>query len=233
MNPVPSIDLELVETNDGTPTLRRRGTEVTHRSLFGARTESDWVFLQGTRLAERPRAWRVVELGFGAGTNFATVVQKAAESGVRVEYWAVERAPVPAEMVCADGRAARLAREVLALARTGEGPVITAGGGDVTIHLVIGDWIGAPLPGEADAVFFDPFAPAVEPDSWTADAFAVAASCLAEGGVLATYSASTGVREAMSEAGLAVGCLPGPGAEREVTVAALTRDAIAHGRTYA
>jgi tRNA U34 5-methylaminomethyl-2-thiouridine-forming methyltransferase MnmC len=160
----------------------------------------------------------VVELGFGAGTNFETVVQKAAESQVRVDYWAVERAPVPAELVCADGRAARIAREALSRASTGEGPIVTAGGGEITLHLVVGDWIGAPLPGDADAVFFDPFAPTVEPDSWT---------------VLATYSAATDVREAMTEAGLAVASLPGPGAKREVTVAALSHEPIAHGRVCA
>jgi len=224
------MDLEKVVTADGSATLVRRGSQVSYRSLDGARTESEQVFAAGAQLGERKGPWRIVELGFGVGTNFSTVVELGRRHGVSIEYWSVERAPVPAELVCADGLARDLAILALERACAGDERIVTIEADGVTLYLVCGEWIGAPLPGDASAVFFDPFAPSVEPECWDTDAFALAASCLAEDGVLVTYSAATPVRAAMIEAGLAVASLPGPEHEREVTIAGRTRQAVAHGQ---
>jgi len=224
-----ALDLEKVVTGDGSPTLVRRGSQVSYRSLYGARTESEEVFVAGARLADREPNWRIVELGFGVGTNFAAVLERGRERGVAVEYWSVERAPVPPDLVCVDGLAGEMAVAALEQACRGMDRIVTIEAEGVVLHLVCGEWIGAPLPGDASAVFFDPFAPAVEPECWDTDAFALALSCLAEDGVLVTYSAATAVRTAMIDAGLFVASLPGPGRKREVTIAGRSPQAVAHG----
>lgn len=89
-----------------------------------------------------------------------------------------------------------------------------------------------PEPGGFDAVFHDPFGPAVAPDCWSSDTFAWGARALSPRGVLATYGASSASRQAMRDARLVVGILPGAPGKREMTVAAHHPEAIAYARLW-
>jgi len=223
------LKLERIATRDGTATLGWKGTELSHRSLWGAQTESERAFLRGTRVLDRSGPWLVGELGFGAGTNFAALASRALEHQVELEYWAVERAPVPESLLCADGPSEALAREAVATLAAGALDSVSVSSGPITLHLHRGDWINAPLPGELSAIFFDPFAPVHEPESWSTDAFVVAASCLADDGVLATCHAGDTIRAAMMDAGLVVSGLPDAGPLASGLIAGLSPEAIAHG----
>ena len=56
--------------------------------------------------------------------------------------------------------------------------------------------------------FLDPFSPRRCPQLWTVDFLKDVASCLAPGGLLATYSRSAAVRAALIEVGLHIGTVP-------------------------
>jgi tRNA 5-methylaminomethyl-2-thiouridine biosynthesis bifunctional protein len=71
----------------------------------------------------------------------------------------------------------------------------------------------------ADAVFFDPFAPDVNPDCWTADCFQWVMDHMSETAILATYSAQGKMRRSMAAAGLFVARGAGSGGKRESTLA--------------
>jgi hypothetical protein len=74
-----------------------------------------------------------------------------------------------------------------------------------------------PTDASADAVYLDPFSPAVNPDAWTPDVLAALARRLRPGGVLASYTVAGHVRRALAAAGLEVAKVPGPvGGKREV-----------------
>ena len=60
-----------------------------------------------------------------------------------------------------------------------------------------------------DLVYFDAFAPATQPEMWTADIFRRIFRILAPGGALVTYSARGTVKQALREAGFTVRRLPG------------------------
>ena len=59
-----------------------------------------------------------------------------------------------------------------------------------------------------DLVYFDAFAPATQPEMWTADIFRRIFRILAPGGALVTYSARGTVKQALREAGFTVRRLP-------------------------
>jgi hypothetical protein len=67
-----------------------------------------------------------------------------------------------------------------------------------------------------DVIYFDAFAPAVQPELWTTDVFIKLHDCLHAGGVLVTYSAKGTVKAALREAGFFVERLPGAAGKRHM-----------------
>lgn len=208
-------EVERLLTRDGSVTYRHRELGVTYRSLGGARAESDHVFVQGTGLPARPGPWRVLELGFGSGLNFARTL--AHLDGRGLDYLSCEPDPLDPRLWLVPAAWQDPAVEQL---------------GEVRRRLA-GRWQDCqPADGYFHAYFHDPFDPRTSPDCWTTECFAWAARALTPDGVLATYGASTAARRAMSEAGLTVGVLPGAGGKREMTVASRSPAAIARARGW-
>jgi queuine tRNA-ribosyltransferase len=73
----------------------------------------------------------------------------------------------------------------------------------------------------ADVIFWDPFSPKVNPELWTAEAFAAVRARAGTRATLFTYSASTAVRAAMLLGGWAVGTGDAIGTKRQTTAAAV------------
>lgn len=210
-----------VQTEDGSITYLHPEHGASYRSLKGATTESRLVFLDGSRLAQRSGHWRVLELGFGSGLNFQQTAQAASAAGVKLTYVSLEPELIEEELWLVDAPWKE--------ARAGQPLTV----GDVTLTIVPLRWQDyVAEAGGFDALYHDPFGPAVSADCWTTDSFRWAAGALAREGVLATYGASSGARRAMREAGLQVGILPGAPGKREMTVAAHTTEAISHSRLW-
>ena len=222
--------IDIIETADGSRTLYDRDRHISYRAKAGAVTESRFVFVEGSGLVARPGPWRVLELGFGAAVNFTQTVRALLEAGVeRLDYHAVEYAPVAAELLAFhDGEAGELARRALGLAADGGQAVQVVGfDGRVCLHLYPMAWLDVARELDAggdtlrvDAVYFDPFGPRSEPESWTTACFALARAHMTPDALLATYSAATRVKRRLLEAGLHVGRANGPGRKREITFAA-------------
>jgi tRNA U34 5-methylaminomethyl-2-thiouridine-forming methyltransferase MnmC len=221
--------IDIVETGDGSKTLHDRHRDLHYRSTHGARQESDHVFVRGTRLHEREPPWTILELGFGAAVNFTGTVA-ALPDGAALNYHAVEHAPVYAENVdFHPGPAGDVAREALKQAeRSGQTVHCSADDGRIELSLHLVDWSTFRHPElRADAVYFDPFGPRSDPNSWTVECFEVARDHMSPEAILGTYSAASDVKRAMFHAGFNVASAPGPGRKREVTFASLSQEALA------
>jgi tRNA U34 5-methylaminomethyl-2-thiouridine-forming methyltransferase MnmC len=70
---------------------------------------------------------------------------------------------------------------------------------------------------KVDLVYFDAFAPRVQPELWTAEVFSKMYESLNPGGILVTYCAKGEVKRNMKAAGFNVEALPGPKGKREMT----------------
>lgn len=226
-------DVEVVETRDGSATLYDRERDVHYSSLHGAVDESRHIFIDGTGIAERPPPWTILELGFGAGINFVQTVRalRQCDGEAALTYRAVDYAPVSPDTVdFHDGTAGDMVREALAnVDPASPAPVrVEDDSGRITLHLHPTDWTDLDLDGfRADAVYYDPFGPKSEPDSWRRACFAVARDHMTPDALLGTYSAATDVKRAMFAADLAVATAEGPGPKHEITFAARDPDALA------
>jgi tRNA 5-methylaminomethyl-2-thiouridine biosynthesis bifunctional protein len=169
----------------------------------------------------------VGETGFGTGLNFLCAWDLWSESAprdARLQFVSVEAYPL--------GRA-ELARALApwpALAALRDQLVqrwedfapgwhrITFAGGRVALTLLVGD-VGATLPrldAVVDAWFLDGFAPARNPDMWSAAVLAQVARLSRPGTTFATYTCAGEVRRGLEHVGFAVRKDKGFGAKREM-----------------
>ncbi|MDX9677178.1 bifunctional tRNA (5-methylaminomethyl-2-thiouridine)(34)-methyltransferase MnmD/FAD-dependent 5-carboxymethylaminomethyl-2-thiouridine(34) oxidoreductase MnmC [Pseudomonas zeae] len=195
--------------------------------------ETRYVFLEQNRLAERfaalPAGGRLVigETGFGTGLNFLCAWQlfeQHARAGARLHFVSVEKYPLsPADLK----RALALWPELKPLAdqlllhyvaiHTGF-QRITLAHGRVTLTLLIGDALEQlpQLDAQIDAWFLDGFAPAKNPDMWTAELFVELARLAAPGSTISTFTSTGWVRRLLNAAGFKMKRTPGIGHKWEI-----------------
>jgi tRNA 5-methylaminomethyl-2-thiouridine biosynthesis bifunctional protein len=195
--------------------------------------ETRYVFLEQNRLAERfaalPADGRLVigETGFGTGLNFLCAWQlfeQHAVAGARLHFVSVEKYPLtPADLQ----RALALWPELRPLAdqllthyvAIHQGfQRITLANGRVTLTLMIGDALEQlpQLDAQIDAWFLDGFAPAKNPDMWTAELFVELARLAAPGSTISTFTSTGWVRRLLNAAGFKMKRTPGIGHKWEI-----------------
>jgi tRNA U34 5-methylaminomethyl-2-thiouridine-forming methyltransferase MnmC len=191
---------ELRTTNDGSLTVFDREAGECYKSRHAAKTEAEHVFLSPAYLENdwrgRASPFRVLELGFGLGTNLLHF----RERGFRGEFLSIERDLSGVRFLQEHDPNPLLSR-LLAQEKESEG--------DFHARLLVADFFTA-LPAlaresyQAHAVLFDPFSPKANPDAWTAELFRLAAAVMAPGARLVTYSVSRAAKDGAREAGLEV-----------------------------
>lgn len=104
--------------------------------------------------------------------------------------------------------------------------IVWDAGENVHLRLIIGDAIDylARLKPKAtagyDAIYFDAFSPATNPEAWTYGVFKNLANLLNQNGLLVSYCVNGQVRRGLEQAGFEVKRIPGPsGGKREVLAA--------------
>jgi tRNA U34 5-methylaminomethyl-2-thiouridine-forming methyltransferase MnmC len=228
--------VDTLETADGSLTLIHKPLQISYRSKAGAVTESRHVFLHGSGLCSQREVWSVLELGFGGGLNFLlTADQFLSTNEVKLlDYRAVERSPIHPSLFDelqystwlnnSSDQLLDLARRAFEQAhqRPNQYIDIRQDFGDQKLRLTLfaGDWQACEFEAfQAKAVYHDPFAPAVNPDAWSAECFRWSSSYMATDARLATYSSAGAVRRAMTDADLLWQKIPGPPHKREITIA--------------
>ncbi|MGP6460526.1 bifunctional tRNA (5-methylaminomethyl-2-thiouridine)(34)-methyltransferase MnmD/FAD-dependent 5-carboxymethylaminomethyl-2-thiouridine(34) oxidoreductase MnmC [Pseudomonas parakoreensis] len=195
--------------------------------------ETRYVFLEQNRLAERfaalPAHGRLVigETGFGTGLNFLCAWQlfeQHAVAGARLHFVSVEKYPLsPADLQRAlalwpqlKPLADQLLTHYVAIHQGFQRIVL--GNGRVTLTLLIGDALEQlpQLDAQVDAWFLDGFAPAKNPDMWTAELFVELARLAAPGSTISTFTSTGWVRRLLNAAGFKMKRTPGIGHKWEI-----------------
>jgi tRNA 5-methylaminomethyl-2-thiouridine biosynthesis bifunctional protein len=195
----------------------------------GGGAQARHVFLNGNRL---PEAWAgrdvftVLETGFGLGVNFLETWRAAASDPrrpSRLHYVGVEKHPFDAATLRRVHGSDPLAAELAA-----QWPPLLAGlhrlqldAGRIVLTLGFGDaeTLLPRLHAPADAVYLDGFAPAKNPQMWSAGVLREVGRLARPGATVATWSVATPVREGLAAAGFDVSLRPGFARKREMLVA--------------
>jgi tRNA 5-methylaminomethyl-2-thiouridine biosynthesis bifunctional protein len=205
----------LAFAEDGTPFSPEYGD--LYHSAQGGVAQAQHVFLRGNGLPERwadaPR-FTILETGFGFGLSFLATWQAWQEDprrSARLHFVSVDKHPFSAQdLAVLHAPHADLAP--LASELRDAWPMLVPGlhrlefaQGRVVLTLAFGD-AGCVLPQlrlAADAVFLDGFAPAKNPEMWSAELMKAVARLCAPGATAATWSVATSVRESLRAAGFA------------------------------
>jgi tRNA U34 5-methylaminomethyl-2-thiouridine-forming methyltransferase MnmC len=210
------MDVFSVVTDDGSKTLFSTQFGEHFHSKFGAITESMHVFIESGLLYIRPeRDLKVLEIGFGTGLNALLTAKHASKP---ILYTAIEAYPLPNDKVKELNYDAEMGEGGISLAdlhEAGWGQAVEINDRFV-LRKIESKLEEAELGSGYDVVFFDAFAPDVQPELWTAEIFRRIYDAMVAGGVMTTYSAKGQVRRNMIEAGFEVERIPGPPGKRQM-----------------
>lgn len=222
---------QLTPTDDGSTTLLDPRTGDTYHSTYGAKSESQLIYVQYGLLAYCQRltnqvpasAVNILEMGLGTGLNLLLSLE-AAKTMPQLEicYTAYEYYPLqPAEWEQLDFPP--FSRDAIARLHQAEWgkPIRLASNFCFTKRLE--DFRHVALPdSQYQVVYYDAFAPSCEPSLWTPELLAKVARAMTQEAIFVTYSTKGDVLRALRQAGLCVAKLPGPKGKREVTQAQKT-----------
>lgn len=188
--------------------------------------EKEFVFIRGNNLParfEHSANLVVAELGFGYGLSCALLLTAARDVGYsgQLDFYSVEE-NLPAldaalrllpRLTHAREAYAALWQQREAICR---GETVSIFGASVTVFPgQVRDFL-ALSKFQADAWFFDGFAPAKNPTMWSYEVFASAFALTHVNGTFATYSSAGWVRRNLATAGFVVKKMPGFGSKREM-----------------
>jgi tRNA U34 5-methylaminomethyl-2-thiouridine-forming methyltransferase MnmC len=214
---------EIVVTKDGSSSIYLPAFDEHYHSVHGAVQESKHVFMKmgWEPVASKQEEISILEIGFGTGLNAFLVLEQALLfPGKKVHYASLEAFPVAEEQAGLLNYAEQNREHFLRLHASGwEKPVAILPNFQLEKRKIT---LQEFMPEEShyDLVFFDAFAPRVQPELWTEEVFRKMHKALKPGGILVTYCSKGDVRRAMIAAGLSVEKLPGPPGKREMLRAA-------------
>ena len=206
-----------ITTDDGSKSLFLPEMNETYHSKFGAKTESEHVFIQaGYRYLSKPEI-RILEIGFGTGLNVLLSLLEQTVNPKKIYYETLEKYPLPDTIINEINDFEN--KEISALFNQihkatwnkdfAINPNFILHKKDVDLQVF--------NPGSNfDLIYFDAFAPNKQPEMWTFEIFQKMYDTLTENGVLVTYSAKGSVRRTMQAVGFTVERIPGPPGKREM-----------------
>ncbi len=215
------MNREIQMTLDGSNTMIVPDLKVSYHSTHGALQESKHIYIErGLDYAIASSVKdniNVFEMGFGTGLNALLTLQKATKIKKRINYFTVEKYPLSIEeanKLCFDDLLNTDQLNLMLHQAEWEKEVVI--NEYFTIHKTCQSLLTLQFNSSFDVIYFDAFAPTVQPELWTPDVFAKMFKHLNNYGVLMTYSSKGDVRRAMKAAGFYVEKHPGPKGKAEI-----------------
>ncbi|MAI73124.1 MAG: hypothetical protein CMM01_19755 [Rhodopirellula sp.] len=219
-------------TDDNSRTLIDPVTGVAFHSASGALAETRHVYLHNSGVEERLAqgvSTDVLEVGLGTGLGMLLTVDEAVGGNAPLDYHALELDLLPVGVLRALKLQTGLKTSAVCESYLDwyESTLFAAGQGSycwkynehvtVTIHHHDAREFQFSKAGCFDAIYFDPFAPAVNEELWAEEFLGRMRALMREGGHLVTYCVSRRVKNALKASGFEINCIPGPvGGKREV-----------------
>lgn len=211
-------------SGDGSPTIFNPEIHESYHSRFGARSESEHVFIRNGLKTILPKAngCPILEIGFGSGLNALLTWQIARQYHTTIQYYSLEPFPIPVDLAMKYARSPHFAAseqlELMQLHRApfGHNQKLSPYFSIHKIAIGIEDY-------QPDVrfsvVYFDAFSPDKAPGLWTESIFQKLYLVMAADGILVTYCAKGFVKRNLKAAGFTIKALKGASGKREMTKA--------------
>ncbi len=212
---------ELILSGDGSHSIVSSVFNTTYHSHHGAITESSVVFIAAALDYLLEKGYKVIdvfEMGFGTGLNAILAQQWAEKHQIQINYHTVEAFPVAFEVI----------------RKLNYGTLLQCEATFEQLHTCAWESVHPISPNftfvkwqsrievltnsqSFDAVFYDAFAPANQPELWQVPILTKVFSWMRKGSVLTSFCAQGAFKRALKEVGMIVEGLPGPPGKREMT----------------
>lgn len=218
--------LTLYTTTDGSKTLLNTALNETYHSRNGSIAESLHVFLQAGLydwLACHPNfqdTIKILEIGFGTGLNALLTLQSALQSNLLIYYQTLETYPLTYEQIkplqYVEQIDSHLEPYFQAMHQTEWDKAVSISDNFVLEKrkIALQAYQGKTI---FDIVYFDAFAPNVQPEMWEIEQIKRTTNAMKQGAFWVTYSAKGQLRRDLKTLNLKVEKLPGALGKREMT----------------
>jgi tRNA U34 5-methylaminomethyl-2-thiouridine-forming methyltransferase MnmC len=213
------LETTIILSEDGSHTLYVPSLKENYHSTHGAIAESMHVFILNGLKSISKKEIKILEIGFGTGLNALLSMIEAEKENKRIEYTGIELYPLPMETIQKLNYPQLIKNPnegVFHLMHTCEWEVPVKITTEFILRKIRTDVCSYQFQGLYDLVYFDAFAPAIQPELWQEKVFFAISNAMSPGAILVTYSARGEVRRTLQKLGLKVERLPGPKGKREM-----------------
>lgn len=219
------MDRKIIVTEDNSKTLLIPALNETYHSTHGAYNESKHVFIEaGLKNKAHLKALSVFEMGFGTGLNALLTAEHAILNQQKITFTTVEKFPLDQTLIRQLNYADFLQEPAhqnlfrqLHEAQWEEPVSLHAYFSLRKMATDINDLQINSFANSFNLIFYDAFAPAVQPELWSEKALQKMYDMLSTDGVLVTYCAQGQFKRNLKSVGFTLENLPGPTGKREMT----------------
>jgi tRNA U34 5-methylaminomethyl-2-thiouridine-forming methyltransferase MnmC len=222
---------EVIITNDGSHSLYVKALDEHYHSINGAIQESMHIFINaGLRhiLSDKMNFYKkinILEIGLGTGLNALLTFAEIQNLDIFINYIAIEAYPIHKELVDKLNYVTLLntknknnvdLNSIFQRIHTSEWEIQIPFSHQFTFHKIKNKLQTANFNKMYNLIYFDAFAPTVQPEMWTEEVFVTLFSVLIKNGILVTYCAKGEVKRILKKIGFTVYSLQGPSGKREM-----------------
>mgnify|MGYP001426253688 CR=1 FL=1 len=217
-----TLNKEIIITSDGSHTIFVPDLNETYHSRHGAIQESAHVYIkEGFDFISSKNELSILEVGFGTGLNAIMTFIANTEVKRRVKFTSLEANPLEWELVSqlnyfsnnSDSLESKIFAEMHSCS-WGKYCQISSFFSLKKLNLKLQKVF---YDTEFDLIYFDAFAPQIQPELWTKVIFESMFKSLVSGGILVTYCAKGNVKRVLKSVGFDIESIAGPPGKRQMT----------------
>ena len=212
---------KVIDTGDGSKTLFIPEMDEQYHSVNGARTESEYVFLEKGYLHHASKSPVIFEVGFGTGLNALLTTIQAENQKRPTTFISIEKYPIEENEIAELNYGALISEKAIKLfsaihkAPWGKTVKISEHFNLLKIEDDLTNY-QFEQPQKFDIIYFDAFGPDKQPSMWESGIFKNIYDASAENSVFVTYSAKGEIRRQLRDCGYSMERLPGPPGKRQM-----------------
>jgi tRNA U34 5-methylaminomethyl-2-thiouridine-forming methyltransferase MnmC len=214
--------ITLIETADGSQTVKNNEIDESYHSTHGAIQESIHVYINhGLKLAAKKKSKiRVFEMGFGTGLNaLLTLREVLGNTDLEVDYVCIEPFPLTENIYCQLKYPDALERDYfIQMHRSVHAQKINIHERFSFLKMEI-KFEDFQYYKQFDVMYFDAFGPTSQPELWNLDSLKKSVDLLHSRGVWVTYCSKGEVRRGLESLGMQVFRVAGPPGKRHMIFA--------------
>lgn len=210
----------LIITSDGSSSIHIPEWDESYHSKHGAIQEAYHVFIKNGLAYFKEKNIAILEIGFGTGLNCFITFLEAQKNNFVIDYTGIEAFPIKDSerklLNYVNELNATKHQRIFDTIHTTAWEKKTQLTENFSLFKQLQKFKDISAKEQFNLIYFDAFAPRVQPELWTEFIFQKMYNALLPNGILVTYSAKGSVRRAMQEVGFTVEKLSGPPGKREM-----------------